>query len=192
MATTSSKTENLQTEKLRLSGMDCADCAISIERSLRQMPGVASAGVNFGMATAEVSYDPSAVNRGELVKRIQDLGYHAEPASSKAASAGPLEFSIEGMDCADCAITIEKAISALPGVEKAGVNFATARLTVNELPEAQPGLENAIIKKVSEAGYRAAPTRKRELGAGLPFWRRERRVLTTAVGALAAGLAFVL
>ncbi|MFL5735597.1 MAG: heavy metal translocating P-type ATPase [Chloroflexia bacterium] len=192
MATTSSKTENLQTEKLRLSGMDCADCAISIERSLRQMPGVASAGVNFGMATAEVSYDPSAVNRGELVKRIQDLGYHAEPASSKAASAGPLEFSIEGMDCADCAITIEKAISALPGVEKAGVNFATARLTVNELPEAQPGLENAIIKKVSEAGYRAAPTRKRELGAGVPFWRRERRVLTTAVGALAAGLAFVL
>ncbi|HET9495383.1 MAG TPA: heavy metal-associated domain-containing protein, partial [Chloroflexia bacterium] len=49
MATT--HTDNHITEKLTLSGMDCADCAMSIEKSLGDMEGVSSAQVNFGTGT---------------------------------------------------------------------------------------------------------------------------------------------
>src|SRR2546421_6580899 len=81
MAQTQNKPQRIETEKLRLGGMDCADCAISIERSLQQMPGVVVAGVNFGTATAEVQYDPASVSHADVVRRIEDLGYHAEAAA---------------------------------------------------------------------------------------------------------------
>src|SRR5688572_3006379 len=102
-------------EKLRVSGMDCGDCAVSIEKSLLQMPGVTRAHVRFGTATADVSYDPEIADREQIVKRISDLGYSIE----EAFQAGPLEFLIEGMDCGDCAQTIEKVVESMPGVKSA-------------------------------------------------------------------------
>ena len=105
-----------------------------------------------------------------------------------------LDFIVEGMDCGDCARTIERAVSRLPGVRDASVNFGTARLSVYETAAAtaQPGLEASIERTVSEAGYRATPARRRDGEIYLPFWRRERRVLTTAFGTASALLAFVL
>src|SRR5689334_8777550 len=128
MARTNSKTDNTTAEKLRLRGMDCADCAQSIERSLQQMPGVASANVSFAASTADVKYDPARVDRHDMVRRIEDLGYNVE-SSAAPSRKDALEFSIEGMDCADCARTIEKAVAGVPGVSSASVNFNTARLS---------------------------------------------------------------
>ena len=40
------------------------------------------------------------------------------------------EYIIEGMSCASCAMTIENAVSKIPGVDKASVNLATEIMTV--------------------------------------------------------------
>src|SRR4051812_31685119 len=103
-----------------------------------------------------------------------------------------LEFIIEGMDCGDCARTIEKAVGRLPGVQVASVNFGTARLSVQEASTVQPGLPAVIERTVSDAGYRAMPARRRGGEVQAPFWRRERRVLTTGAGALLSLVACVL
>ena len=176
-------------EKLRLTDMDCADCAVSIERSLESMPGVKSAKVSFGASTAEVSYDPAQVEREAIISRIEDLGYGVE---ERRPGGEPLEFLIEGMDCADCAVTVEKAVARLPGVESASVDFGSGRMSVVPSGEAGAHTTQAIERMVSEAGYRAIPTRKRALAKQQPFWRRERRVITTGVGAVAALLAVIL
>ncbi len=107
-------------------------------------------------------------------------------------TSNQLEFLIEGMDCADCARTIEKAVARLPGVQGASVNFGTARLLVKEMGEKQDDLPVAIERTVSEAGYRATTARRRAEHSQAPFWRRERRVLTTTIGAVTALLAFAL
>ena len=64
-------------------------------------------------------------------------------------------FSIEGMTCASCAQTVEKATSKLPGVKRANVNLATEKMTVQfdelSLTEAD------IQKAVTDAGYTAKP-----------------------------------
>lgn len=39
-------------------------------------------------------------------------------------------FKVEGMSCASCSAHAEKALSAVPGVEKASVNLATEKATV--------------------------------------------------------------
>jgi len=39
-------------------------------------------------------------------------------------------FKLQDLDCANCAAKMEKAISALPGVTNARVNFMTQKLTL--------------------------------------------------------------
>jgi Cd2+/Zn2+-exporting ATPase len=185
------KRKNNQTErieKLRLSGMDCADCALSIEKSLRSMQGVSSASVSFGASSADVQYDPSLVTHEALVNRVKGMGYHVE----QSPQTGSIELMIEGMDCGDCARTVEKAVAALPGVESVSVNFVSARLSVVPGQGAASGLAESIEQRVREAGYSASRVEGRNRVVEVPFWRRERRVLTTAVGALLALVAFTL
>ena len=39
-------------------------------------------------------------------------------------------YTVQGMTCASCAQTIEKALEKVSGVESAGVNFATSQASV--------------------------------------------------------------
>ncbi|MBF0498429.1 MAG: heavy-metal-associated domain-containing protein, partial [Deltaproteobacteria bacterium] len=43
---------------LPLTGMSCANCALSVERNLRKLPGVDTADVNFAVEQVTVSFDP--------------------------------------------------------------------------------------------------------------------------------------
>ena len=48
------------------------------------------------------------------------------------------EYIIEGMSCASCAMTIENAVSKMPGVDKASVNLATEIMTVEANDQRDP------------------------------------------------------
>ena len=78
----------------------------------------------------------------------------------------PQTFTITGMDCADCARTVQTGVSRLDGVERAELNFAMGRLTVDGEIAA-----DAVVKRVRELGYDVAD---RDAAAGpvaLPnFW----------------------
>ncbi|TYZ14270.1 copper-translocating P-type ATPase [Hymenobacter lutimineralis] len=60
-------------------------------------------------------------------------------------------LDIEGMTCASCAAFVEKSLSRTPGVQRAVVNFATEKATIDYLPtQASPAsLKEAVIS----AGY---------------------------------------
>ena len=60
-------------------------------------------------------------------------------------------LDIEGMTCASCAAFVEKSLSRTPGVQRAMVNFATEKATVDYLPtQATPA---ALKEAVVNAGY---------------------------------------
>ena len=67
------------------------------------------------------------------------------------------EYIIEGMSCASCAMTIENAVSKIPGVDKASVNLATEIMTVEANDSVTP---EAIAKVVVGVGYSAHPRGK--------------------------------
>src|SRR5512147_1662752 len=76
------------------------------------------------------------------------------PAPKRPASDAPgLTLAIQGMHCASCVNTIEKALSAVPGVEEASVNLATARAEVRGRNLDRPRL----IEAVRGSGYDAKP-----------------------------------
>lgn len=97
-------------------------------------------------------------------------------------------FDISGMDCGDCARTIEGGVRRMPGVSDAVVNFGAATLTVQ--PESAAITPGAVVALVSRAGYRAVPRGDRT-ATSKPWWS-ERRTLEIAISALLWSIAFLL
>ena len=60
---------------LPVSGMTCAACARTIERTLAKRLGTERAVVNFATATATVEYDPARARPGDFIDAIEQLGY---------------------------------------------------------------------------------------------------------------------
>ena len=68
-----------------------------------------------------------------------------------SAQSDSVSLPVTGMSCAACALTIQRALTKLPGVEAAGVNFATNRATVKFDP-ATLGVP-AIVEAIRDVGY---------------------------------------
>jgi Cd2+/Zn2+-exporting ATPase len=101
-----------------------------------------------------------------------------------------LELNITGMDCADCALTLEKGVANLEGVAECQVNFAAAKMRVSgEANRAE------IVKRIKTLGYEVAEVGRRPvILTGWALWRdllRRPRNLMTLIGMFLIGLAFV-
>jgi len=74
---------NNQRVNLSLFGMHCSSCANIIERSLKKVPGVSSANVNFAAEKASIVYNESQANTQKLIEAISRAGYKAELVDAK-------------------------------------------------------------------------------------------------------------
>ena len=173
--------DRLEHRVAHVSGLDCADCALKLEGALRGSAGVVDAGVNFGAATMKVTFDAAQVSFDEILDRVRRHGY--DTLEARAAETRTEAFAIEGMDCADCAVNLERRIAGLAGVREARVDFGLARLTVTFAPARTP--EAALRAAASEMGYRLA-TRAQRRG----FWLRDRRALQTLASGTLVGAGF--
>jgi Cd2+/Zn2+-exporting ATPase len=102
----------------------------------------------------------------------------AEPEQT-APPVDAQRFRVDGMDCASCARTVEKAVAAVDGVSEAQVSFGTATMFVSGTADAE-----RIQTAVRRAGYRARPAGRRGAEPTKPFWRRDARSLSTTVAVL--------
>lgn len=71
-----------QRVNLSLSGMHCASCALLIEKSLKKVPGVKEAKVNFVAEKAMLTVD-SGVAPADLIQAVKKAGYGAEILDAK-------------------------------------------------------------------------------------------------------------
>ena len=69
--------QSMRRVTLAVSGMHCAGCARTIETALADLPGVASAAVNFADQTASVEYDMTALDIEDLLAAVEAVGYGA-------------------------------------------------------------------------------------------------------------------
>ncbi len=175
---------NRTTSHFDVSGMDCGSCAKTIESSLGSIQGVQTATVNFASGTADVTYDPAVVKEEDLFGRVKALGYGVRQPTPLVATEGPWVFDVSGMDCGECAKTIEAGVQRLPGVATVAVNFNAGTLTVE--PQGSELGEEAVVDAVKQVGYGA--TRRGESASIAPVaahrWWRQRRLIETVVAAL--------
>lgn len=136
----------MSSETFKISGMTCANCALTIEKGLKTMPGVKSVAVNFASEKLTVETDPNMVKVDDLLAKIKDLGYGAQSADD-----GKQQFKVGGMTCANCALAIEKKLKGTQGVQNVAVNLATETVTVEFDPSVITMSE--IFAQVRDAGY---------------------------------------
>jgi len=72
------------TLELPLLGMTCANCATTIERTLKKVDGVIDASVNLANERATVTYAPGAASRETLVAAVRRAGYDVVESESDA------------------------------------------------------------------------------------------------------------
>ncbi|WP_088189160.1 heavy metal translocating P-type ATPase [Desulfosporosinus sp. FKA] len=146
--TINTPTEDKGEKLFKLTGMTCANCALTIEKGIGKMSGVTRASVNFASEKLAIEYDPNLVKAEDVVAKVKDLGYGAY---SEGEEEGKQQFKVNGMTCANCALTIEKKLKNTPGVNSATVNFATETVSV----EYNPSVVNlqGIFGQVRDAGY---------------------------------------
>ena len=73
-------TENIS---LKVYGMTCALCSVTIEASLEKLDGISKAAVSFATEKAVFEYDTSKVELSEIKKIIESLGFSVEEKESK-------------------------------------------------------------------------------------------------------------
>ncbi|MFC6322698.1 heavy metal translocating P-type ATPase [Companilactobacillus baiquanensis] len=126
-------------------GMVCTSCAQTIEKTVSNLKGVKKANVNYATEQLSVDYDNS-ISINDIAVAVDNAGY------AIIRDVVSQTFNIEGMVCASCAQTIEKAVSKL-GVSAVNVNLASEKMKV-DFDRSQLKTVD-IIKAVSDAGYSA-------------------------------------
>jgi copper chaperone len=63
--------------RLKITGMSCAHCRMSVEKALAQVPGVYAAVVDLQDASAQVDYDDDTATIEELTAAVAKAGYSA-------------------------------------------------------------------------------------------------------------------
>src|SRR3989338_9990266 len=65
------------------------------------------------------------------------------------------DYSISGMHCASCALTIEKNVKKIPGVKNVTVNFPLESATVEYVGDSID--DEKVMTVVKDSGYQARP-----------------------------------
>jgi P-type Cu+ transporter len=132
-----------KTIELPVTGMTCANCVNTVERTLKKTGGVADASVNYATERASVQYDPAQVDVDKLIESITRAGYGVAQTT--------IDLPITGMTCAACVRNVERALNRQPGVVSTSVNLATEKATIGYLPGAVQRAD--LIRAVEAAGY---------------------------------------
>ncbi|MGH2759860.1 MAG: heavy metal translocating P-type ATPase [Actinomycetota bacterium] len=157
---------------------DCGSCADRLRDELGRHRGLMSV-EPVGASVIRVSYDPDLCSISCVTRAADAIGVNLGRRFHHEVVA------VEGMDCYDCAQTIERAVGRLPGVTSCSVSFAGARMRVEY--EADGGITpDALRKTVASLGYRipAAVPPGAEPPARQSFFVRNRREIVTAGAAL--------
>ena len=83
-ATTLDRTESPPT-RLRVSGMDCASCAVKVEHAVRRLPGIEEIQVSVATETLTVRHG-SGTDARAIAATVRSLGYGAENPAADAMS----------------------------------------------------------------------------------------------------------
>jgi len=135
---------------LPITGMTCANCVSTVERSLKKVNGVTQAVVNLSNERATVEFDPSLASLPAMITRVKNAGYNVAEAEA--------ELQINSLGDDNDVRRVEKALLALEGVESAAVNLITGKAIIRYIP-------TIISQKEIRVAVKAAGFEALELGA---------------------------
>ncbi|MDD2296856.1 MAG: heavy metal translocating P-type ATPase [Sphaerochaetaceae bacterium] len=125
---------NIIKKELVLEGLNCANCAMKIEQQVGKLETVSNSSMNFATKTLTVQANVDT-NIENLLEHVNEIIQRLEPGvivKEKHIISKPEKkvLILKGLDCANCAAKIEKAVKNIDGVKDASVDFVSRKLTV--------------------------------------------------------------
>jgi len=145
------------------------------------LDGVSRVDIYPSSSKIVVTFDKSRTSLAMIESRARRLGLEI------AENFDHESFRLEGLDCPDCALKIEKAVGKLPGVLWVSVNYAASLLLVEYQRNGAASRDN-IIKLVRDLGYEVAESYEKSERIS----KINRRTVATAVSGVFLVTAFVL
>jgi mercuric ion binding protein len=71
-----------QTTTLKVPGMTCPACPITVKKALQRVPGVSTISVNYKLKEVAVTFDDTKTNKAALVKATSDVGFPSTPVQA--------------------------------------------------------------------------------------------------------------
>jgi Cd2+/Zn2+-exporting ATPase len=105
-------------ETLTLMGLDCADCAATLERGIGRLKGLIHVQANFATSKMNVGYQAAALDHQQLEKCIQELGYKV--LTIPASAPLPVQSSLCSTTCS-CTSSTSTTQEQSPGESTAEV-----------------------------------------------------------------------
>ncbi|CYU75509.1 copper-translocating P-type ATPase [Streptococcus suis] len=128
-----------------IQGMTCASCALTVEKAVGKLAGMEEVSVNLATEKLSVSYDEKLLGLEDIRQAVEKAGYQL------VDNLVTESYDISGMTCASCALTVEKALGKLEGVEEVSVNLATEKATIRYSRHRQNPA--SLERAVEQAGY---------------------------------------
>ena len=172
----------------------CEDCVRRLQDVLRLQDGIEEAHVDQENDRPRLClhYDPRSISLAEVERLSRQEGVTIQQRYRHR------DVRVEGMDCPDCALKLERAVGRLDGVLHAAVDFVSGTMhveyDVEELEQAD------IFERVRQMGYDAGEdeeepvheTRPGGLVGLLTFMRGKRRDMLTLIAGGLILLALIL
>ena len=133
---------------LPVTGMSCASCAAKVQKGLSNQPGIFDAHVNFATSHALLEFQPDLIDLSGIVSEVRSSGYDV--------AFSHVEIPLEGIQCASCVQTVERALKKQRGVLNAVVNLATATAVVDYFGSITNVVE--IRQSIESAGFKVLET----------------------------------
>lgn len=140
----------------------CAPCSERFCDRLTKREGIQDIQIDPGRARVRLIYDPASQSAERLEAIVQ------EACDALEREFDHQTYEIAGMDCPDCAITVQRAVSNLPGALWVDVDFAASRLSMEYDPKALA--LNRVTSAVRHAGYRAIVPGQVQKSRDLATW----------------------
>ncbi|KAF9987137.1 hypothetical protein BGZ75_001010 [Mortierella antarctica] len=141
----------LKTAQLSVRGMTCASCVASIEKSLKDAPGLISIKVALLAERATIEYVDGLTTPLEIASRIDDIGFEAAPIIERRKDH--VDLQIYGMTCASCVNSIEGELRNMPGIISASVSLTMQAAKV-EYDNQVLGVRD-IVERIEDMGFDA-------------------------------------
>ncbi|XP_062226381.1 copper-transporting ATPase HMA5-like [Phragmites australis] len=138
-----------------VSGMTCAACAGSVEKAVKRLPGIHDAAVDVLGGRAQVVFYPAFVSEDKIRETIEDVGFEANLIDEEVKEKNILlcRLHIKGMACKNCTSTVEFALQASPGVQRASVALATEEAEIRY--DRRIVSASQLVHAVEETGFEA-------------------------------------
>ncbi|OLN30117.1 heavy metal translocating P-type ATPase [Desulfosporosinus metallidurans] len=200
------------TSTLKVSGLDCPDCAKDVQKAVSSIPGVQSAEVNFGAQKLKVVHNNNEASIEQISKVLSKIGHTAtvlsENRESNKTSSSPIvtiTLKVSELCCPDSAKDVKKAVSSMSGVQSAEVNFNAQKLKVvyNSNETSLEQISNVLskighpvtsVKTENVENAKAAPSenaKNAKTGTSITPWWKETKNVLLAISAVITVLTLI-